>query len=325
MRALLVEIMRDGTRVEDSLLVRVQSALELARDQLVRQASYGAPLRATEKQAAALRSGALNELVCRFTNGVNAQGWPEGLALVHSQRRQGRGRGIAIHRVRELCRRVADEASGEERVMDGAPHVRIAPRGGLELHSEAARAQARALSGLIEGLREPIRLRQLRSLETFLLCPIAGRALILVLEPEQYRHQRELEAAFQEGALLQGVALGAVVRAEPLINESVRRLIDQVGTRERRGPLAILVDLHRRQASHAVVHPGLGDPDVGGRADRVVAYLRSLLGDARAGAPPGTWCHRGGVGGEELVSGLDRLGLLGAAVGSSLRRARAQP
>ena len=310
LQALMVEIMRPAGELPEHLLPRLQSALELARDQLVELASYGAPVRASDNQTAAIESGALGEFVCRMSNGVAAQGWPEGLALVHALRRRGRVRGQAVAAVRSLLGEVAKAAAAEAPFVRGAPHLRIAPRGGLEPHSVAARAQAEALPGLVQALREPIRLQAAASLETFLLCPLQGRVLLLVLHEEPHRHQRELESAFREGALKQGVAFGEVVRSQPRVTAAVQGLLGA----GRMGPMALLVDLHRRAVAHTVVHPGLGDPEVTGRADRVVSYLRLLLSDGRAGAPPGSWCHRGGTGGTELFQGLEALGLLGGGV-----------
>ena len=309
--ALVVEVTRPAGGSLMPVVNKASEALQASVHPLHRLASSGQPIEPSQRQLASIHVGTLDHGRARRTNGVDAHGWPEMLALVHALRRRSRPVGEAGKAVASFVRRVEEDCQALPRIVQGAPHLPLAPRGGFTVGDGASWAQAAHLPRLLTELRDPIRRQRLRGLGAYLACAVHGRILLLVLRPEAPRHQRYLVHALREGALRCGASLGEVV-SEPAVAQELHERTGSAGTD---GPLVVLVDLRRQQAASAVLHPGLGDPETYGQAARVVGYLVDLLEDGDAEASPGSWCHRGKGHDALLVRRLRDLGLLGATRG----------
>ncbi|MCP4808696.1 MAG: hypothetical protein GY913_16405 [Proteobacteria bacterium] len=306
--ALVVEVTRPAGGSLDALVSRASKALSESVLPLVRLASAGQPIEPSERQLASIHARTLAHADARRTNGVEAHGWPEMLALVHALRHRTRKGGQAGRAVAAFVHRVEAECDDATRIVPGAPHLPLAPRGGFTAGDAAAQAQANQLPELVAGLRDPIRRQRGRALGAFLGCAVHGRVLLLVLRPEAPRHWRYLQHALREGGLQCGASLGEVVADGSLADE----LHGAVGSGGRDGPLALLVDLETDRVASCVLHPGLGDPETYGQAARVVQYLVDRLAHPESQARPGSWCHRAQVHEGALARRLRALGLLGA-------------
>lgn len=307
--ALVVEVTRPAGGELAALIARASAALRASVAPLTRLADAGQPLEPSERQLASIFAGALDHAEARRSNGVDAHGWPEMLALVHALRRPGRRGRVAGRAVAAFVERVERDCAEAPRIVPGAPHLPLAPRGGFTVGDHASRAQAAHLSDLIQALRGPIRDQRLRGLKAFLGCAVHGRVVLLAFRPEPRRYQRYLEHAIREGALRCGASLGEVVHDDSALVDELHAL---VGADAADGPLALLVDLRTERVAAAVLHPGLGDPETYGEANKVVQYLVDLLKRPDAEASPRSWCHAGRVYDAAVVRRLRELGLLGA-------------